>query len=48
MLNDRISLGCDVKYLYGRSSVVDDGADYARVDFSGIHITASAALHFNI
>ncbi len=48
MVNDRVSLGCDVKYLYGKSSIVNDGTDYARVDFSGLHITASAALHFNI
>jgi len=48
MLNERISLGCDFKYLYGKSRVIDDGSDYARVDFTGFHITASAALHFNI
>lgn len=48
MVNERFSLGCDVKYLNGRSPSVKDGTDYARVDFSGIHITASAALHFNI
>jgi opacity protein-like surface antigen len=48
MVNDRVSFGCDVKYLYGRSPIVKDGADYARVDFSGVRITASAALHFNI
>lgn len=48
MLNERVSLGCDVKYLYGKSPIVEDGSDYARVDFSGFHITASAAVHFNI
>lgn len=48
MVNERVSFGCDIKYLKGRSPVVNDGTDYARVDFSGVHITASAALHFNI
>lgn len=48
MLTDYVSLGCDFKYLYGKSAIVEDGTDYARVDFSGFHITASAALHLNI
>jgi opacity protein-like surface antigen len=48
MLNEKVSLGCDIKYINGKSAIVEDGTDYARIDFSGFHITASAALHFNI
>jgi len=48
LLNEKFSIGCDIKYLYGKSIVVEDGSDHARVDFSGFHITASAALHLNI
>ncbi len=48
LLNDYVSFGCDFKYLYGKSAVVEDGADYARVDFSGFHITASSAFHLNL
>jgi opacity protein-like surface antigen len=47
LLNDKFSIGCDVKYFYGKSIVVEDGTDSARVDFSGFHITASAVLSFN-
>lgn len=43
----KVSGGCNVRYLYGRSSVINDGNDYARVDFSGFQITASMGLHFN-
>lgn len=48
MLNERVSAGCDIKYIHGTSPIINDGTDYARVDFTGFHITASAALHFNI
>ncbi len=48
LLNERVSVGCEVKYLNGRSSVVKAQSDYARVDFTGYHITASATLNFNI
>ena len=48
MLNESVSAGCDIKYIYGKSRVIEDGSDYARVDFSGFHISASAAYHFNI
>jgi len=48
LLNEKFSVGCSILYLYGKSAVIDDGADYARIDFSGFHITATAALHFNI
>jgi opacity protein-like surface antigen len=48
MLNENVSAGCDIKYIHGKSQVIEDGTDYARIDFSGFHITASAAYHFNI
>lgn len=47
LFDGRVSGGCNVRYLYGRSSVINDGNDYARVDFSGFQITASMGLHFN-
>lgn len=48
LLNQNVSAGCNIMYLNGKSAVVDDGTDYARIDFSGFHITVSAALRFNI
>jgi opacity protein-like surface antigen len=48
LFTERISAGCGMKYLYGRSKVINDGDDYARVDFTGFQITASAGLHFNL
>lgn len=48
MLNENVSAGCDIKYIHGKSRIIEDGTDYTRIDFSGFHITASAAYHFNI
>jgi len=47
LFSEKISAGCNIKYLHGRSNLIEDGDDYARVDFSGFYITASAGLHFN-
>ncbi len=48
LLNEKVIIGCDIKHLSGKSKVITDGTDYARVDFTGFHITASAALYFNL
>jgi len=40
------SVGCGVRYLYGRSSVLENGSDYSVVDFTGFTFTASASVHF--
>lgn len=47
LFSERVSAGCNIKYLYGQSRVIEDGDDYARIDFSGFQITASMGLHFN-
>jgi len=48
LINERFSAGCNIMYLNGKSTVIKDGTDYARIDFTGFHFTASAAFHFNI
>ena len=48
LLNEKVSLGCDLKYLYGRSQIIKADSDFARVDFSGYHLTASANFRINI
>jgi opacity protein-like surface antigen len=48
MITENISVGCDIKYFNGKSALIEDGADYARIDFSGFHITASASYHLSL
>lgn len=38
---------CSVDYYYGKSKVVKDGSDYARVDFSGTRFSAGFVRYFN-
>ncbi len=48
LVNEYVSAGCNIMYLNGKSSVIENGTDYARIDFSGFHISAMAALRFSI
>ena len=41
------SLICSINHYYGRSKIVKDGSDYARVDFSGTRFTAGWVKYFN-
>jgi hypothetical protein len=41
------SLICSINHYYGRSKIVNDGSDYARVDFSGTRFTAGVVKYFN-
>lgn len=41
------SIGCGIRYMYGKSAVLEKGTDYAVVDFSGYIFTVSASVHFH-
>ena len=41
------SLICSIDHYYGRSKIVKDGSDYARVDFSGTRFTAGMVKYFS-
>lgn len=41
------SLICSINHYYGKSKIVKDGSDYARVDFSGTRFTAGVVKYFN-
>lgn len=41
------SIICSVDYFYGKSKIVKDGSDYARVDFSGMRLSAGFVRYFN-
>lgn len=41
------SMICSINHYYGRSRIVKDGSDYARVDFSGTRFTAGVVKYFS-
>jgi opacity protein-like surface antigen len=44
---EHAALCCSVTYLRGRSSVIDDGSDYARIDFTGFSFTAGILFFYD-
>jgi hypothetical protein len=46
-ISDNTSIICSVESFYGKSRIVKDGSDYARVDFSGTRFTAGFVRYFN-
>lgn len=46
MTGEHTSVGCGIRYMYGKTAVIEDGSDYAAVDFSGYIFTLSASIHF--
>lgn len=46
MTGERTAVGCGVRYMYGKSEVIENGSDYAVVDFTGYTFTLSASVHF--
>lgn len=41
------SIGCGVRYMYGKSAAIKNGSDSAVVDFTGYTFTLSASVHFH-
>ncbi len=46
-ISENTSIICSIESFYGKSRIVDDGSDYARVDFSGTRFTAGFVKYFN-
>ncbi len=47
LTGDHTSVGCGIRYMYGKTEVIENGSDYAAVDFSGYIFTVSASIHFH-
>lgn len=47
MTGNNTSVGCGIRYMYGKTAVIENGSDYAVVDFSGYIFTFSASIHFH-
>ncbi len=41
------SIFCGVTYLHGRSDVIENGSDYARLDFTGFNFTAGLLFYYD-
>lgn len=46
MTGDHTSVGCGIRYMYGKSAIIEKSSDSAVVDFSGYIFTMSASYHF--
>lgn len=47
ILDRNVALCCGITYLHGRSEVVEDGSDYARIDFTGYSISAGLLFYYD-
>jgi len=48
MTGDHTSVGCGIRYMYGKSAIIKSSSDSAVVDFSGYIFTLSASYHLRI
>ena len=46
-ISDNTSIICSIESFYGKSRIIEEGSDYARVDFSGTRFTAGFVKYFN-
>ncbi len=46
MTGGSTSIGCGVRFMYGRTANITSGDDYSAVDFTGFIFTLSASVHF--
>ena len=47
LVTGNTALCCVVTYLHGRSDIIKDGSDYARIDFSGFNFTAGLLFYYD-
>jgi opacity protein-like surface antigen len=47
ILTDNAALFCGITYLYGRSSIIENGNDYTRIDFTSLSFTAGLIFFYD-
>lgn len=47
LVGNNTAICCGITYLHGRSAVIEDGSDFARIDFTGYSFTAGLQFYYD-